>query len=166
MVVNEEVRDRINFLNSQSGFLTAEMVVNDAMNPDSPLHSEFEWDKDLAAHAHWIDRARQLIRSVKVIITTDTKTVRCVGYVRDPTKANGEQGYLSIDKIRTDQDLARQALVNEFNRADAALRRAYKLAIAFGIESEIEGICDRINSLKASMEDDQYDCSFDSAKLG
>lgn len=42
-------------------------VVNEARDPDSPLHRYFEWDDTKAAHAHRLDQARQLIASIEII---------------------------------------------------------------------------------------------------
>lgn len=151
--MKKEVEDRIRWLEEHNaGEITPEMVVNDAMVPDSPLHSEFNWDKDQAAWAHWLDTARSLIRSVKLVIHTDTKTIETVAYVRDPSKDKKEQGYLSVERLRTDEDSAREALLNEFKRAGSALKRAQRLAIAFNLESEVECMAKQLNKIRRNVE--------------
>ncbi len=49
------------------GELTPKDVVDDARNPNSPLHSFFEWDDGAAAEQHRLHQARGLIRSVVAI---------------------------------------------------------------------------------------------------
>ncbi len=147
------VVNHLQFLEKQHGYLTPEMVVDDAMVPDSPLHGEFTWDKDTAAQAHWIEQARSLIRSVKVLITTETMTVKTVAYVRDPTKANNEQGYLSVERVRKDEDMARDALIEEFKRAGYALQRAQRLAIAFNIEDELNAMSKQLHKIRKDVEE-------------
>ena len=154
MSLKEPVIERIKHLENVNGFLTPEMVVNDAMSPDSPLHGEFSWDKDVAAQAHWLYQARQLIRSVKVIVTTDTMTIKTVAYVRDPSKPGNEQGYLSVERIRTDKDMARDVLIDEFKRAGSALQRAQRLAITFNLEDELNDLSRRINKIRKDVEED------------
>lgn len=48
--------------------ITPDAVVADARSAESPLHLFFEWDDAAAAEAHRIERARYLIRSVRVVI--------------------------------------------------------------------------------------------------
>lgn len=157
MDAKKPVIAHLHFLEQKHGHLTPEMVVNDAMSPDSPLHGEFMWDKDTAAQAHWIEQARRLIRSVKIIITTETKVIKTVAYVRDPTKEGNEQGYLSVERIRGDKDIAREALVEEFKRAGSALQRAQRLAIAFGIEDQIEVMAKQIQQIRRDVEENRLD---------
>ena len=153
MEPKKAVKDRLNFLANQYGYLTPELVVEDAMNPDSPLHDQFTWDKEKAHYAYLLVEARQLIRSVKVIITTETKTVKCVGYIRDPSKDNSEQGYLSVETLRSDHDMARDALIQEFKRAGSALQRAQRLSIAFGIEEELDLLSKGIQKIRRDVEE-------------
>lgn len=66
----------------QKGELTPEDVLADAKNPNSPLHSFFEWDDSAAAEQHRLHQARGLIRSVVAIYTSDDKpAVRARAYV-------------------------------------------------------------------------------------
>jgi hypothetical protein len=120
------------------GRLTPDDVVADAKSPSSPLHGYFEWNIKKAAAAHWIEQARQLITSVHVVIRTETKTVRSVYYVRDPTAEDNQQGYRSVTRLRTDADLARDAISNAFSRAADVLRSARELAVVLGLEGEVE----------------------------
>lgn len=150
--VKREVADRIRWLEKKHGYLTPDMLVEDAREAGSPLHSEFDWDLDSAAHAYWLYQARGLIRSVKVLVTTETLTISTVAYVRDPTKC-AEQGYLSVARIRNDKDLARAALVDEFKRISAALQRAQRLAIAFGIEDEIDAMSRNLQRVRRNVEE-------------
>ena len=55
------------------GELTPPDVVADARNPNSPLHSFFEWDDGAAAEAYRLSQARGLIRAVVAIYTSESK---------------------------------------------------------------------------------------------
>lgn len=129
------------------GTLTPEMVVDAAKAKDSPLHSCFTWDVKRAAHAHWIDQARSLIRSVRVEVTTTNFALHVPAFVRDPGAASDAQGYVSLGRLRTDQDMARDAVVNEFSRAAAALSRAKDIAAALGLSGQIEEVRNRVVGL-------------------
>lgn len=132
---------------ANGGRLTPEMVLSDAADTESPLHEYFEWDDTKAAHAHRIDQARTLIRSVRVHITVESRKVSTVFYVRDPAQPYDEQGYVSIPKLRTDEELAREALVSEFARAGAALDRAHRIAAALNLQDEVQEVSERVRQL-------------------
>lgn len=134
---------------ANGGRLTAAAVVDDAKNPDSPLHGSFEWDTDKAAYAHWIEQARSIITSVRVLHKTDTTQVRAVYYVRDPSAADNEQGYVSVNTLRSDSEMAREAILNEFSRAAHLLRRARELAVALDGREEIDGLIRSVLDVKA-----------------
>jgi hypothetical protein len=69
----------------EHGEITPEDVLNDARNPNSPLHSFFEWDDSAAAESHRIAQARGLIRSVVAIYVDDVKpATRVRAYVHIP----------------------------------------------------------------------------------
>lgn len=61
-VVGEEL-DRIE---RERGALTAEVVVEEAADPSSPLHPAFEWNDSAAAHRYRLEQARALMRSLIV----------------------------------------------------------------------------------------------------
>jgi hypothetical protein len=136
---------------ANDGRLTAEMVVQAARDPSSPLHDFFTWDDAAAAAAHRIAQARALIRSVRVVFRTETVTVRAPYFIRDPDKPPNEQGYISLPQLRTDEDAARAAIVTEFARAAAALQRARSIAVALGLEEEVTGLADRLGMLQAAV---------------
>lgn len=69
----------------QKGELTPEDVLKDARNPNSPLHTFFEWDDGLAAEQHRLQQARGLIRAVVAIyVSEDRPAVRARAYVHVP----------------------------------------------------------------------------------
>lgn len=67
------------------GELTPKDVVDDARNPNSPLHSFFEWDDSAAAEQHRLHQARGLIRSVVAIyVQPDEPARRTKAFVHVP----------------------------------------------------------------------------------
>lgn len=70
--------------------LTAELVVEDARDPKSPLHSYFTWD-DTEAGAKWrLWEAQHMIRSVKVEYTTrENKPVLIRGFFNVQSNGHG-----------------------------------------------------------------------------
>ena len=130
------------------GCLRPEDVVEDARDAASPLHACFTWDITKAAQAYWLDQARTLIRSVRVEVTTETKTVNVVAFVRDPRAPHAEQGYVAVSALQTDKDLARTALVGEFTRVGDMLRRARELAAALDAQKDVDDLLERVVGLR------------------
>lgn len=130
------------------GRLTPNDVVKDARQKDSPLHGCFEWDTKKAAAAYWIEQARTLITSVHVVMKTETISIRTVYYVRDPSADNKEQGYVSVPRLRTEADMAREALVSEFTHVADMLRRARHLAVALNAADEVEPLLQSVIGLR------------------
>jgi hypothetical protein len=123
------------------GRLEPDMVVDAASDPTSVLHSHFVWDDTEAARKYRIYQARELIRSVKLVTTTEVISFQVPKYIRDPEAFPHDQGYVAITKLRSEEDLAREACVREFQRARAALDRARNIAAFLGLEDQIqEGI--------------------------
>jgi len=137
----------------QSGTLTPEAVLADAVDPSSPLHGEFEWDDAKAAHEQRLDRARAVIRSVRVVIHDSQRQATSVCYVRDPRCEPSQQGYVATQVLKTDRDLAREALNAEVSRAGAAMARARDVAEALGLTDEVEDTIRSIETLRARSEE-------------
>lgn len=80
------------------GKLQPEDVVDDAKNPNSPLHSFFEWDDTAAAHEHRLKQARSLIRTVVAVYKENPKSepVRAYIHVR-PSPTPSSSGSATVD---------------------------------------------------------------------
>jgi hypothetical protein len=135
-----------------NGSLTPDLVVKDAEDSSSPLHELFEWDDGIAGHKYRIEQARQVITSVRVVITTEHKAVSTVYYVRDPEADSTEQGYVSIDKLKSDSDLARESIVMEFSRAASYLQRARIHAEALGMAQEVDALIADVQKFKEEVK--------------
>lgn len=126
---------------ANDGRLSPDMVVKTASDLASPLHPKFEWDDTEAAIEHRRYQARQLIRSVRIEYRTETFSFTAPAYIREPGLTR-TAGYISTGRLATDEDKAREAVVTEFSRVSAALKRAQEVAAALGLSdaiSEIQG---------------------------
>lgn len=137
MKKREEIQERLASL-VNNGTLTPERVVLDARDPNSPLHGEFEWDDSKAAASHRLDQARRLISSVRVRIVEESRVLEAIAYVRDPDAAPNEQGYTSVVELRSDEERARKALLNEISIASAYIARVRSLSKALGFDGAVE----------------------------
>jgi hypothetical protein len=148
----DAVRIRVHQIAERNGGrVKLEDVIEDARDEESPLHTHFTWDIEDAAHKRHLDEARTLLRSINVQYVRNQTVHRVIAYVRDPGKPEKENGYISTVVLRNDQDLARAALVEEFSRAAAAMRRAVEVAKALGLDGEVASQLEAIEALKARV---------------
>jgi len=137
------------------GRLTPEAVLEAAKNDGHPAHHCFTWDDSEAAHLQRLHEARRLIRSVKVEITTEHITIRAPIFVRDPQLDATVQGYATLGRLKSDSDMARDAVVAEFKRANSHLNRAQSVAIALGMTDEIDQLRRGVDELITRAQQDQ-----------
>ena len=133
----QERMDKLEALNG--GRLTPDAVVEDAKDPRSPMHDQFEWDDKVAGHQYRLDQARTLIRAVTVERNTVSRTVAAPYYIRDP-RAGNEQGYVSMATLRSDSDIARDAVEQYLNRVVSALESARAVAGELGLTDDLEAL--------------------------
>lgn len=145
----EKVAERLKELERDNGRLAPADVVDAARDPASPLHSHFTWDDSEAAEKYRLMQARTLIRTVKLEITIRDVPLSVVGYVRDPEADAKTAGYRNVAQLRTEEDAARAAIVDEMKRVSNAVRRAKGLAIVLGVTEDIE----QIDALARSVSD-------------
>ena len=122
------------------GRITPDMVLADASNPDSPMHDLIEWDDEKAAHKHRLQQCRNILSTVTYKWERIDRVMTAPAYVRDPEADGSVQGYVSIAKLATEEDLARDAMRAEIRRVMSTLARAQAIAEVLGLVSELAGL--------------------------
>ena len=145
----KEIDAEISRIYSENGSITPDLVIKAAEDPNNVLHHLFEWDNFKAGNAYRVDQARQIITSVKINIVTESRTISAVSYVRDPRLPNDQQGYISVAKLKTDKDLAKDSIRYEFQRAYAHLHRAKTHAEILGMEDQVSALLNTLEEVMA-----------------
>jgi hypothetical protein len=145
-----DIHAEINRIYQEHNGITPSLLVEEAKNPESVLHHLFEWDDEKAGHAYRLDQARQIITSVKVNIVSETKMISAVSYVRDPRVPGDQQGYVSIETLKTDKDLAKESIKLEFARAYSHLQKAK-------LHAEVLGMQNQVGLLLTNLEETQQE---------
>jgi hypothetical protein len=115
-------------ISQEHGSLSAELIVEQASDPNHPLHDKFEWDDDIAARLFRLEQASQMIRSVHINVqrgddTGKTISVRkyvAVSEITDRADARGE--YLKVEDV-INSDIYRTAWLQRLQREWQLLRR-------------------------------------------
>lgn len=95
---------RIDELEQKYGYTSAEIIVEDAKKPDSPLNDYFLWNKNKASYEYWLNQARELLRHIviKVVGREESKPIRAYFNVTasQELKESGiKQIYVSAEKV-------------------------------------------------------------------
>lgn len=117
----QEIGEVLERLRAQHGKLTPEIVLDEAANPESPLHAAFEWDDVKAAHERRIDMARRVITSIKVINPPTGKPI--VAFVSVKAAEVGRT-YMPTIEALSDETI-RYRVLDELHSFLEALRRRY-----------------------------------------
>lgn len=125
---NEQARrygERIDSLKRDYGYISPEIIVEDAKNPNSPLHNYFIWDTDKAAYQHWLTQARYILRSIviKIVRSEESIPVRVYFNVSAPQELKETIGIKQI--FVSAEDVARNT--------------AYKEEVIASAKAELEG---------------------------
>ena len=113
------------------GLLVPEDVVEAAKDEANPLHAEFNWNIEEAAHQHWLARARSLIRTIVVTMPDDgaeSKLPKFVSLRSDRKKPGG--GYRELGRVLKSPELLKELEDTAKKDLDAVLRR-YDMLKAF-----------------------------------
>jgi hypothetical protein len=88
------------------------VVVTDARRRSSPLHDYFEWDEKVAAHEYHLVQARNLIRSVEVVIKREGKEVQVRAFHSVVIKRNDhtERAYAPVERVMSEPELRAQVI--------------------------------------------------------
>lgn len=152
MHLTPEARERVQQIaDRQGGRITPDDLIADARKKTSPLHAMFQWDVDKAAHQHWLETARSIIRSVRIEVKIDRKAVNVVAYVRDPQRQHKEQGYVALRQAADDPTDAASIMAYELGRAEACLKRALDVAEVLRLAKPTREALARVVGLKEKV---------------
>lgn len=122
----------------RDGTITAQRLLKAATNPDHLMNEDFEWDDTKCGKKYRLNQARGYIAAVRITHTTTTMRLTGVAYVRDPRLPPEEQGYVSTIKLRSEREVAEDALAAEMARLQSILERTREIAALLNLTNEHE----------------------------
>lgn len=143
----ELIRDAIAATADKDGVVTSRGVFEAARSENNILHGEFEWDGDKAIEALGLQRAAELIRTVRIKIVVDSKKVICPYYINNPRDdKTGE--YVPVSSVRESEPMKHGVLLAEISRIESAIRRGMAIAGALDIEREFEAMMQSVDAIR------------------
>ena len=149
-----EARKYIQILAEKNeGRITPDMILADAKRKSSPLHKYFDWNDQKAGRKWRLEQARTLIEKVEYEFQTSKGAHKTAYFVRDPSVPSRSQGYVSIPTLKSDKDLAHEALVDAFSMAGSYLARANELSSALKFKvREVKAVTRRVEGLQEQAQ--------------
>ena len=149
-----QVETVLDELNQAHGHLTPELVLNSALDSDSPLHSVFEWEDSKAAHQHRLWQARKLIRSVRVESPEGLPMSKYISI-----KIENERHYEEASVLVLDRDKW-AVVMEETATALAELERRIETLIQLGDTAGRKGMAENLQAdvlaARSRFERDQH----------
>jgi len=152
MVSEEVIKQELAGIESAEGRLVPSTVVDAARDPESPLHSLFEWDDSRAAERFRLDQARTIIRRVTVTVTTQEETVTIPVYVHDPEAPPRVERYKRIQVIAQNEAETLALMRQEIGRAQGLITRVRDVATVLRWQKRLAAIVYELGSLREELE--------------
>lgn len=115
------IRERCKYIRKSTGAVTPTAILDDASDPQSPLHRFFEWDDGAAAEKYRLHQACDLIRRVQVYITREgvKQPMRVyASVVKDDVRQ-----YQEVTEVFADRDLAQSFRAQLKRELEGVIRR-------------------------------------------
>lgn len=122
--MTSSLRDHLQRVYDDHGRLTPADVVEEAKNPEHPLHCRFEWDDTVAGERWRRHQAHELIQSVRISYRASTgerRDVRAFHAVR----GEHDYGYEPVEKV-VESDVMTKILLADMQREWRTLKRRYE----------------------------------------
>lgn len=113
----EAYKKELRRLHKKHKGLQSRVVLDEARDSHSPIHDVFEWDDTVAAEAHRLQQARELIGWVRLQIaevgsreptTLHVDVVNAPRAYHNVRDEDGEHKYVTIDELTADQSYREQ----------------------------------------------------------
>jgi len=115
----DELKDKF------AGELRPQHIVESAKWTRSPLHNYFDWDNESAAEKHRIDQARQMVRSIFLVVETPEGPRETRAFVSVTSNIEDGKRYVDVATALTTKDY-RSQIIDEALRAVKTWRAKYR----------------------------------------
>lgn len=106
--MNRNVREELQGIYDKHGDLRPTVIVRQAADPESPLHSCFEWDESRAAHEYRLHQARKMLAKFKIVTENGEERLVHVPRIRLDGEPEGEGKYRAMSAVlRVEDERAR-----------------------------------------------------------
>jgi len=95
----DEIKKELEIIKERNdGIIRAQDIVDYARNPNTALHTQFEWDDSIAAEKFRIQQARQVLRVFVSVVKNDQPPIRTFVSL-DSDRLNRGGGYRDVGDV-------------------------------------------------------------------
>jgi hypothetical protein len=135
----------------RDGAIKLEAVIEESQPEHAPLHDDFEWQDDVAAHLYRMDQAGGIVRSFRRIVvnmqTEDEEpaervyvpTRMVVSHDESETKPEAN-AYVQIPIAQTDEDQKEQIVTQAIDRVDRLVREFQSIPALSDLAGELSDL--------------------------
>lgn len=113
--MNDNILEELRRIKGNDLIIDPERIVDFARNPDTALHSKFEWDNTVAGHEYRLWQARQVCRAFVTVLDTGESKEPIRMFVNIKTD-DGERGYAKTENVLDDEDARRELVLGQLTR--------------------------------------------------
>lgn len=117
------LRDHLEAIRAKRGTLTGEVVLDEARDPEHPLHHRFEWDDSVAGEKYRLLQATELLRVTYRPNPEKPVELRAYQCVRGESTGRGE--YVPTGEALADP-FTRQLVLRQARRDAEMFKRRYR----------------------------------------
>jgi hypothetical protein len=144
MEIKQRVRDELSIIRSRHAAITPDDVLAFAENPETALHTQFNWDDSEAAHKYRLWQARQLLRAyITVVDRGDGEKAPSRAFVSVQKSEVSERGYVPTQEILSDTERRRDLVIAQVERISSILK-SYPLV-------ELQPIAEAVEKVRAGL---------------
>lgn len=134
------------------GLAAPEAIVDASRPATAPTHGEFEWDDGVAAEAHRVHQARQLVNHILVVHTNGgepvtTKAFHSVTVIEGDRKV---RGYTSEKLVWSKPELAEQVVAEAFRELESWRAKYHQYADLRDAVAGVDRVIKRARGKKAA----------------
>lgn len=141
----QKAGEELERIKTQYGGIVPKAVVDESRPEDTILHNCFDWNDETAAEAYREVQAREIIRNVVVVKTTDEsaqKSITVRAFVPVSKEEEQPKKYITIDEAMAD-DGFRQQIIQQ------ALKELISFKTKYGHLKELSEVLSAIDKLSA-----------------
>lgn len=136
------VRDELlQIMVANDGVCNPSQVVEFARNPETQLHSRFEWDDTKAAEDHRLWQARQVISLELTVIPGKKRDVEIRLFISLSQDRTSEGGYRLITNVLEDPEMRAKMLYE-------ALQDLNRIKVKYGALTELAKVFEAVDNIQ------------------
>jgi hypothetical protein len=134
----------LEIISSRYGIVTPQLVLKEGSDPDSVIHSEFEWNDEKAANLYRIDTARRIIRHLRVVSKGSITDEPVYVHVTEGDRSYYQKTYVAVEnpdiwaKVMIEERIRLQTIKKRLDTLKSIEKDGSRISITSNVSKSIE----------------------------